>query len=533
MRQRRLPSVLVIDQSPQALLGEGTPPLTSAVLLRTADAYLEGEQGTDDEALTVINLCSSYQYLSKGYYVSLLAEARHQRVLPSLATIAAVSDPYVYFRALEEAGLETIEYKIVRGGRRLIPRAIVLEKDPMVARGERLEEVRFERQPQPFVEVTSVLGKTLDERFRRPCARIFKVYPIPLLKVRFYEDLDDRIWKVGQIFPSNLGDLAPGEVDLLRRELLRGPTLPRSTPAQERRYRIACLWDERDPFAPSDEETLERFERAAERQGALFEIIGKNDLPSLAEYDALFIRTVTGVDHYAFTFARTAESLDMPVIDDPASIMRCSNKVFLHELFEKQGIPTPRTAIVSRKTANAEVRRIGFPLILKLPDGTFSHAVKKAATPEEFELLAQEMFRRSPLLIAQEFIPTAFDWRLGVLEGTMLFAAKYHMAKDHWQIVGRFKTGRPRYGRVEAVPLDAVPAPVRHVALAAASLIGDGLYGVDIKETAAGALVIEINDNPNIMETEEDAVEKDRIYDAIVAALLRRIREAEREGDRP
>jgi glutathione synthase/RimK-type ligase-like ATP-grasp enzyme len=48
---------------------------------------------------------------------------------------------------------------------------------------------------------------------------------------------------------------------------------------------------------------------------------------------------------------------------------------------------------------------------------------------------------------------------------------------------------------------------------------------VDVKETSAGPVVIEVNDNPNIMETDEDAVEKDRLYDAIIGSLLRRIRE--------
>lgn len=523
--RRRRDAYLVVTDVPR-------PPRLGELPSTPADAYLEGEGDADDPDLTVVNLCRSYEYLSKGYYVSLLAEARHQRVLPALGTIAAVTDPFVYFRRLEEAGIETIDYKIVRGGRRLLPRAIVLDKDrPLVARGDD-QTVHFERAEQPFTEVTAVLGKTTDERFRRVCGRVFKVCPVPLLRVRLYHDLDADRWQVGQIFPLGLPDLTPDELTLLAAELEKGRHLRLGAAAarEGRPYRVACLWDETDPYAPSDEETLDKFRRAAERQGALFEVIGREDLSTLAEYDALFIRTVTAVEHYAFTFAQTAESLDIPVIDDPRSIMRCSNKVFLHELFEKNGIPTPRTAVVSRKTAREEVAALGFPVIVKLPDGTFSHAVKKATTPEEFDAIAAEMFKRSPLLIVQEFTPTPFDWRIGVLENRMLFAARYHMAKDHWQIVGRSKTGRARFGKVEAVRLDEVPEPVCRVALEAAELIGDGLYGVDVKETAAGARVIEVNDNPNILETDEDAVEKDRLYDAVIAALLRRIRTA---NDRP
>ncbi len=526
-RRKRLRYMVVTDLPfPTALAG---------IPCRTADEYFAGGGDTLDDGLTVVNLCRSYDYLSKGYYVSLLAEARHQRVLPTLAVIEAIHDPFVYFRALEEAGIDTIDYRIVRGGRRLLPKVILPERDPEetqqrtrapLTREIEGDTVRYEHGAHQYAETTAVLGKTLDERFRRQCAAVFKVYAVPVLRLRMYREPEDDTWQVGQIFPTSLGQLGPAELQLLATELSK-ERLRRATrsPVVRRPYRIACLWDERDPFAPSDEGTLERFERAAEKQDTLFEVIGKEDLVSLAEYDALFIRTVTGVNHYAFTFAHTAESLGIPVIDDTQSIIRCSNKVFLHELFEKNRIATPRTEMITQRTTPDELREIGFPMIIKLPDGTFSHAVKKVADPGELEALCQDMFRKSPLLIAQEFTPTRFDWRIGVLEGRLLFAAKYHMVKDHWQIVGQWKTGRVRYGRVEAVPLSEVPEPVRALAMEAAVLIGNGLYGVDIKDVDGRPMVIEVNDNPNLVEGDEDAIEKDRIYDAIIAALLRRIQE--------
>jgi glutathione synthase/RimK-type ligase-like ATP-grasp enzyme len=491
MRSRRKPRYLLVTDLP-------CPEELSRLPMRTADQYLEGEGDTLDDGLTVVNLCGSYQYLSKGYYVSLLAEARHQRILPTVATIAAISDPFVYVRALQEAGLDTVDFKSARG--------------PRVA--------------GPCRETLSVLGRTLAEDCRRSTSGVFKVYPFPLLRICQFHDAEQKRWQLGRIAPVSLDELRPEELALLASELGKERALKRSGNGTPRSYRIACLWDPRDPYAPSDELTLEKFERAAARQGAILEIIGPDELQALAGYDALFIRTVTGVEHYSFTFAQAAESIDIPVIDDPRSIMRCSNKVFLHELFQKNGLPTPPTAIVTPKTAREEVVLMGFPVIVKLPDGTFSHAVKKAADAAEFEAITREMFQKSPLLIVQAFTPTPFDWRIGVLDGQFLFCAKYHMAKDHWQIVGRFKTGRARYGKVEAVPMDAVPEPARRLALEAAQLVGDGLYGVDIKDTPAGPVVIEVNDNPNVLETDEDAVERDRIYDAIILALIRRVREA-------
>lgn len=61
------------------------------------------------------------------------------------------------------------------------------------------------------------------------------------------------------------------------------------------------------------------------------------------------------------------------------------------------------------------------------------------------------------------------------------------------------------------------------IATRAAGLIGDGLYGVDLKETANGVFVIEINDNPSIDAGVEDAVLKDGLYRAILASLVQRV----------
>jgi hypothetical protein len=44
-------------------------------------------------------------------------------------------------------------------------------------------------------------------------------------------------------------------------------------------------------------------------------------------------------------------------------------------------------------------------------------------------------------------------------------------------------------------------------AITASKAMGGGLHGVDIKETARGVFVIEVNDNPNLNHGIEDRVE--------------------------
>jgi glutathione synthase/RimK-type ligase-like ATP-grasp enzyme len=54
-----------------------------------------------------------------------------------------------------------------------------------------------------------------------------------------------------------------------------------------------------------------------------------------------------------------------------------------------------------------------------------------------------------------------------------------------------------------------------------ANLVGNGLYGVDLKELDSGVYVIEINDNPNIDAGTEDAVLGDELYRKVLGHLLR------------
>ena len=97
------------------------------------------------------------------------------------------------------------------------------------------------------------------------------------------------------------------------------------------------------------------------------------------------------------------------------------------------------------------------------------------------------------------------------------------MVKNHWQIIKRDSVGRKREGRFETIPVELAPYHVVRTALKAANLIGDGLYGVDIKQIGKTSYVMEINDNPNIDAGIEDHVSKGTLYERIMEVFLRRI----------
>lgn len=253
-------------------------------------------------------------------------------------------------------------------------------------------------------------------------------------------------------------------------------------------------------------------------------LITREDYGSLAEFDALFIRETTSVNHHTFRFARRAAAEGMVVIDDPESILRCSNKVFLAELLSRHKLMTPATVIFSMDNANLVGERIGFPCVIKQPDSAFSQGVVKIDTEEAFKAQLEQLFETSELLLAQEFVPTDFDWRIGVLGGRALFACKYFMARKHWQIIKR-EGSTSRFGKFESLPVHQAPQKVVSAAVKAANLIGNGLYGVDLKVLGGKPKIIEVNDNPSIDAGIEDKVLGNLLYEQIMLHIMMQLEE--------
>ena len=110
----------------------------------------------------------------------------------------------------------------------------------------------------------------------------------------------------------------------------------------------------------------------------------------------------------------------MVVIDDPDSILKCTNKVYLDELLRTHRIRTPKTVIVRRDNLERVDNEIPYPIVLKIPDGSFSRGVFKVTNRPELLEVAGRLFKSSDLVLAQEFLYTDFDWRVGILNRTCL-----------------------------------------------------------------------------------------------------------------
>ena len=135
----------------------------------------------------------------------------------------------------------------------------------------------------------------------------------------------------------------------------------------KKKYDLAILVNPEDSYPPSDDRALKRFYKASLEAGFNTEFITKNDIDKLIQYDALFIRETTNVNHHTFRFAKKAESLGLAVIDDPESILKCTNKVYLHELLNANKILTPKSYVITMENCNLVADKMTFPFILKQP----------------------------------------------------------------------------------------------------------------------------------------------------------------------
>src|SRR5262249_16794085 len=99
----------------------------------------------------------------------------------------------------------------------------------------------------------------------------------------------------------------------------------------------------------------------------------------------------------------------------------------------------------------------------------------------------------------------------------------YRMARGHWQILKHHADGTSREGGHRTFDLDQAPREVMDLAVRAARPIGDGLYGVDLKQTPDGIVVMEGNHNPNIGPGIEAAVAKDEVGTRILRWFTERL----------
>ncbi|MFZ4077514.1 MAG: RimK family protein [Legionellaceae bacterium] len=460
---------------------------TIAPVIHATD-YLSDPLYHHNGAMRIINLCKTYTYQTIGYYVSLLAQARDHKTLPSVINIQDVLNT-----SLSKHISHDIEEEIQHS----------------------LQHIKG----NDFI-FSLYFGQNVAKVHANLAKKLHGLFPLPLMRFTFEKKKHWTIKKLCIISPKDV----PPQHEAFMEEAAKtylGKKRFHQSRKKQRFHDLAILIDPNEPNPPSDKKALDFFVAAGESMGLNIDLIDKNHTKSISEYDALFIRATTSVDHFTYRCSRRAAQENLIVIDDPQSIVKCTNKVYLAELMRTHQILTPETQFVSKYDKG--LPDITFPCVLKKPDSAFSQGVIKVNDYKSLQKSLTQFFKTSDLILLQAFIPTEFDWRIGIIDNKPLFACRYYMAKDHWQIYN-WQSSDDIVGSSETVPLSEVPEGVIKTALKATRLIGDSLYGVDIKSNGNKHYVIEVNDNPNVDTEVEDSVLGSKLYEDIMHVFLQRIR---------
>lgn len=459
----------------------------------TFETYLATEQGDPQQRVRIINLCSSYRYLSDGYYCSLLAEARGHHVIPSVKVLSDLGK-----KALYRLQLDDLSQTLARAFK--------------------------SADKSSGITLMSYFGTTPDPAFQELARLLFERFSCPILEVTLHYRQQWEIVGLKAVSHRHLDDgqqtVFADALDKFSKKVWR-----KGRARKAARFDLAILINPEEQLPPSNRGALKKFIKIGRELGIEIELITQQHYVRLPEFDGLFIRETTNIDHHTYRFAKKAEAEGLVVIDDPTSMLRCTNKVYLADLFRTHRVPTPKTWLL-HKGNTAHLDRVeaeaGFPVVIKIPDGSFSRGIVKVNDRKELELKVDELFQKSALLLAQEFLYTDFDWRIGVFNNKALYACRYYMVKNHWQIY-RYGSSRIDSGSFATLPTFEVPKAVLDAALKATQPIGNGLYGVDVKEKDGKGYVIEVNDNPNIDSGIEDKYLGDELYRLIMTELLRRM----------
>jgi hypothetical protein len=200
----------------------------------TARRYLAEPESVSEVAVRVLNLCRTGRYQRRGYYVSLLAEARGQRPVPDVKTIGDLkSDAYVP--------------------------ALDAEIQPLV------QETLHRHESERF-QLDVYLGMHPDHPAL--AEQLFARTRMPLLRAVFARA--EGSWRLDALQAIGLADVALQDraflLDAVKSFIARSST-PKRPGARSGRPRLAILWDPNEPHKPSNEDALQRFMKAAPRVG--------------------------------------------------------------------------------------------------------------------------------------------------------------------------------------------------------------------------------------------------------------------------
>lgn len=211
----------------------------------------------------------------------------------------------------------------------------------------------------------------------------------------------------------------------------------------------------------------------------------EDPLGSVAAGDVVVARTR---DRFGLSLLRTAQRQGVTVLTTWESVAAVRNKARAAQTLAAAGVPTPKTLLAANLTALKTVPRSRFPLLLKPHLGDNGHGILLVRSAEELD----DLEWTDGMVLAQEYVEAgSIDLKLYVA-GDRVWAVRRPSP-----LLALGPDAAAHCEQIEPSP------PSRQLARACGQAFGLTLFGVDVLETRAGPLVVDVNDFPNYTGVDE------------------------------
>ena len=232
--------------------------------------------------------------------------------------------------------------------------------------------------------------------------------------------------------------------------------------------------------------------------------------------DAIIPRIGASVTFYGAALIRQFEMMNIFSATSSRALTRSRDKLRSLQLLSRAGLNMPKTVFTnySRDIKSVLNKVNGTPCVLKLLEGTQGMGVVLAETPSSAKSVLEAFNGLEARVIVQDFIEEAkgADLRVFVVDGVVVGSMKRQSAP------GEFRSNLHLGGSATLVDLTKEE---ENAALNATKILGLGVAGVDMIQSATGPMILEVNSSPGL-EGIEKATNKD-IAMAIIDYVERNI----------
>jgi ribosomal protein S6--L-glutamate ligase len=213
----------------------------------------------------------------------------------------------------------------------------------------------------------------------------------------------------------------------------------------------------------------------------------------LTTLDAVIPRIGTSMTLVGTAIVRQLEQRGILVLNGSHAITVARDKLRALQVLARNNVPIPKTAFVKSGDDILPVIEAlgGAPLILKVLEGTQGIGVMLADTRRVAQAIVETLESVNQDVILQQFVGESRgrDVRAFVVGGRVVAAMRRTATGDE------FRSNVHRGGTTEPVKLEAA---YEDAALRAARILGLHVAGVDMLESEAGPLVMEVNSSPGL-----------------------------------